>query len=84
MRALLSPEENLSENTSSNMTSPHSDIQDEMGGIAEATTRERSECPECVKLKAKVTRLQKTVSYLKKRRYQLISGIQKVHSGHYF
>ena len=80
MRALLSPEENLSPSTSSDMTSPHSDIQDEIGDIAEATTRPRkkSESPDCIKLKATVTRLQKTVSYLKKRRYQLISMIQKV------
>ena len=81
MRALLLPEENLSASTSSDMKSPHNiNIQDEMGNIAEATTRPREsyECPDCVKLKATVKRLQKTVSYLKKRRYQLISRIQKV------
>ena len=37
-----------------------------------------SECPGCINLKAKLVKLQKQVSYLKKIRNQLYSRIEKV------
>ena len=90
MRALLSNEGNTSESmpldtntaTTSTTTISQRTQYDVQAGFEEdivaPTVRMESECSGCVQLKGQVLRLQKTVSYLKKRRSQLISSIRKV------
>ena len=83
MRALLSPDGSTSKSTASDTTNSTPNIEtqddDEAGFVTDIVTSEvESECSGCVRLKRQVLRLQKKVSYLKKRRYQLISSIQKV------